>query len=399
MLAVPLIFLVRLHCALSVPVVKVPNSKLDQEPHLRLIPAKTMPPLPPLSDKKGRSSGYHGCLGLSADELAKASKYFQDEMPPCVVYVNDTVVVGNDSASSGSSSNGGSSSGSGGSSSGSGGSSSGSGGSSSGSGGSSSGSGGSSSGSGDSTGGSSEGGSSGGSGSGSNGGSSEGGSSGGSGSGSSGGSSDGSSNESSGGSDSESSGGYDSGSSGNNDRSNNDDGGGSSNGNSSGSTNDDGDYGSPLVYFNISDCGSYSNLWMWDLALSCDNSTSFHNCKCTSAEILFQYGTLECPGGSSGAPSCPSGCPICSTCMDLLGCVTKIPGGKRTPVNIPVNLERTVNRTLPLVLGIAAGVASLLAGVAAHRFKNRNNGKSSVGTLNSALVDERDQSSDDADAV
>ncbi|KAL7519984.1 hypothetical protein ACHAWX_004740 [Stephanocyclus meneghinianus] len=383
MLAVPLIFLVRLLCALSVPVVELPNSKLDQKPHPRLIPAKTMPPLPPLSDKKGRSSGYHGCLGLSADELAKASNYFQDEMPPCVVYVNDTVVVGNgDSTSSGSSSNGGSSSGSGGSSSGSGGSSSGSGGSSSGSGGSSSGSGGSSSGSGDSTGGSSEGDSSGGSGS-----------------GSSGGSSDGSSNESSGGSDSESSGGYDSGSSGNNDRSNNDDGGGSSNGNSSGSTNDDGDYDSPLVYFNISDCGSYSNLWMWDLALSCDNSTSFHNCKCISAEILFQYGTLECPGGSSGAPSCPSGCPVCNTCMDLLGCVTKIPGGKRTPVNIPVNLERTVNRTLPLVLGIAAGVASLLAGVAAHRFKNRNNGKSSVGTLNSALVDERDQSSVDADAV
>jgi hypothetical protein len=85
--------------------------------------------------------------------------------------------------------------------------------------------------------------------------------------------------------------------------------------------------------------------------------------------------------------------------MDLLGCVTKIPGEKRTPVNIPVKLERTVNRTLPVVLGIAAGVASLLAGVAAHRFKNRNQGKGSVGTLNSALVDERDHSAVDADAV
>ncbi|KAL3797397.1 hypothetical protein HJC23_010523 [Cyclotella cryptica] len=358
MLAVSLIILLRLHCALSVPGFTLPSPKLDQKPNPRLIPANTMPPLPG-KHNHGSSSGYHGCLGLSADELLAASNYFQDDIPPCAVYVNDTVVAGNgDSTSSGSS----------------------------GSGGSSSGSGGSSSGSDDSTGGSVEGGSSGGS-------------SGGSGSGSSGGSSDGSSGGSSGGSDSGSPGDYGTESSGNNDRSNNDDGGSSSNGNSYGSSNDDGDYSSPLVYFDLSDCGSYSNLWMWDLALSCDNSTSLHNCKCTSAEILFQYGTLECPDGSSGAPSCPSSCPVCNTCMDLIGCVTKSPGGKRIPVNIPVNLERTVNRTLPIALGVAAGVASLLAGAAAHRYKNRNQGKGSVGTLNSALVDEQDHSTVDADPV
>lgn len=59
---------------------------------------------------------------------------------------------------------------------------------------------------------------------------------------------------------------------------------------------------SPLSYFNISDCGTYSNMWIWDLPMSCDNSTSFTNCKCkcTQADILFHYGDVERPGSSDG---------------------------------------------------------------------------------------------------
>ena len=309
---------------------------------LNLNPQRMPPhPHPPhLKKHHGSSSGYHGCLGLSSYELAAASDYFGDDVPPCAVYVNDTLVAGSGSSSSGSGGGGG---------------------------------GGGSSGS------------SGGSGSGSSGGSSSG--SGGSSSGSS--NSDGSSSESEsgfGGGGSSSSG-ESSGSNGdgslNNDRIYNDD---MVNGNLYGGVNGNDDYSSssPLVYFDITDCGSYSNLWLWDLALSCDNSTSFDNCKCSSAEILFQYGTLECP--SSEAPACPSGCPVCNTCMHLMGCVNKLPGTKRIPVNIPVALKKDINRALPIALGIAAGLVTLLAGIAAHRYKkSQNQGK---GSLNSALVED-----------
>lgn len=116
------------------------------------------------------------------------------------------------------------------------------------------------------------------------------------------------------------------------------------------------DYNSPLTYFDLSDCGSYSNLWLWDLALSCDNSTSLVNCECTSTEILFQYGTLQCPDGSSEAPYCPTNCPVCHTCLKLQGCVDKLPISKRIPINIPTAVEKTIDRTLPIALGVAAAL-------------------------------------------
>ena len=315
------------------------NSDLQFKSNRQLLPH---PPMPPHKHHHS-SAGYHGCFGISDDEvLSTATDYFGDDVPPCAIYVNDTLVAGSGGDSSHSSSTGGSSSGSGGWWSG------------------------------------WFGGGGGSSGGGSGGGGSDGGSSG---SGNGGSNYDGNDNE-----DAD-----------NNERAvNNDD---AMNNNYYGNANaDDGDYGSPLVYFDLSDCQSYSNLWLWDLALSCDNSTSLVNCQCQSAEILFQYGTLQCPDGSSEAPYCPKNCPICNTCMELIGCIDKTPFAKRIPVDIPVNLEKTINRALPIALGVAAAIVTLLAGVTAHKYKNQNrdHGKS-ANSLNSSLVDGQSESTVEID--
>ena len=70
----------------------------------------------------------------------------------------------------------------------------------------------------------------------------------------------------------------------------------------------------PYEAFNISQCDSYSGLWTWDLAISCGNRTSGKNCSCTFAEQLMKKGSLSC------SDRCPSGCSICSTCLQLSGC-------------------------------------------------------------------------------
>ena len=319
-----------------------PNSGLKLLKSIRqLLPH---PPMPP--HKHHSSKGYHGCFGISDDEvLSTATDYFGDDVPPCAIYVNDTLVAGSGGTSSHSSSTGDSSSGSGGWWSG-------------------------WFGGGESGGGESSGSSGGGS----------------SGSGSDGSSSAGANYD-----------GNDNGDVDNNDRAvNNDD---AMNNNYYGNTNaDDDNYGSPLVYFDLSDCQSYSNLWLWDLALSCDNSTSLVNCQCQSAEILFQYGTLKCPDGTSEAPYCPSNCPICNTCMQLMGCIDKTPIAKRIPVDIPVSLEKTINRALPIALGVTAAIVTLLAGVTAHkhRSQNRDHGKS-ADSLNSSLVGGQSESTVEID--
>eukprot|EP00956_Cyclotella_meneghiniana_P035672 scaffold116950_cov22-Cyclotella_meneghiniana.AAC.2 len=82
-----------------------------------------IPDRPMLPQKKGHhssSAGHHGCLGLSDDAvLSSAADYFGDNVPPCAIYVNDTLVAGSggssyssndDDSSSGSSGSGSSSS-------------------------------------------------------------------------------------------------------------------------------------------------------------------------------------------------------------------------------------------------------------------------------------------------
>lgn len=72
----------------------------------------------------------------------------------------------------------------------------------------------------------------------------------------------------------------------------------------------------PLHLFDMKECSSFSALWMWDLALTCSNSTSLDSCSCTAAKILIQYGDIDCANDE-----CPDDCPVCDTCMKLSGCV------------------------------------------------------------------------------
>eukprot|EP00985_Skeletonema_marinoi_P012371 scaffold5951_cov99-Skeletonema_marinoi.AAC.2 len=71
----------------------------------------------------------------------------------------------------------------------------------------------------------------------------------------------------------------------------------------------------PLHLFDMKDCGSFSALWMWDLALTCSNSTSLDSCSCTAAKILIQYGDIDCT-----TDECPVDCPVCDMCMKLSEC-------------------------------------------------------------------------------
>ena len=139
----------------------------------------------------------------------------------------------------------------------------------------------------------------------------------------------------------------------------------------------------PLRYFDISDCGTFSHIWVWDLALSCGGnfSTSLESCKCTSADMLYQYGELDCPG-ISGSPSCPESCPVCNTCMLLLGCSSD---GVRGQHRLPIKLVQGMTKALPIALGIAATVATLVVGVSMYQYKKRN---MENGGLGARFIDE-----------
>jgi len=327
---------------------------------------------------EGGSSGsltYQGCLGLSEEERDEAWK-FEGEAPPCEILVDGVVVVSapdDDNDSSGSSSGGSSSGGS------------------SSNGGSS---GGGSSGSGGNNGGSSS--NSNGDGSSSNSGSSGGGSSGNNNNsnGSGGSDSNGSSNSGGNSDGSGSSSGNGDGSDGKDERNGDDDdvnggGGNGNNGNGGGGDDDDANAGGnggggddddanaggnggggdgtyPLDYFDLSDCGTYSQMWLWDLALTCsDYSSSLEDCQCTSTNILNEQSMLYCPGDTG--PTCPDGCSVCVTCMQLaLGCSrNEAERDQRLPTRI------RQSGAFPLVAGIVAAVATAVVGASIYQYQHR----------------------------
>ena len=135
---------------------------------------------------------------------------------------------------------------------------------------------------------------------------------------------------------------------------------------------DDDDVPSPLVYFNISDCGTYANMWVWDLAMTCSDSLMNQtDCKCTSAEILMQYGELYCP--STEDPVCPDNCSVCYTCMELLGCSSPddVQDGQYLPPEKVLLGDGMSSTILPLALGIAAAILGLV-GSSYYQYTHRN---------------------------
>jgi len=72
-------------------------------------------------------------------------------------------------------------------------------------------------------------------------------------------------------------------------------------------------FASPYDIFDLSNCTSYNSYWLWDLAITCEES-----CQCTSTEALFEDGSLTCPSNQN--PYCPQDCDICHRCLKMMGC-------------------------------------------------------------------------------
>jgi hypothetical protein len=121
---------------------------------------------------------------------------------------------------------------------------------------------------------------------------------------------------------------------------------------------EEGEYGAnyqstydPFSDFDIKQCDTYQNLWLWDLSLTCESEDSLDSCRCVFAEELRSVGLLKC----ADAVMCPSSCPICSTCLQLLGCADA--------TSFAENAEAVASVTAPTfissyayTLGAAAGL-------------------------------------------
>jgi hypothetical protein len=92
---------------------------------------------------------------------------------------------------------------------------------------------------------------------------------------------------------------------------------------------------------------------VWDLSLSCNSSSvdaSLIGCKCSFAAELMGNGLLTCDDASL----CPPSCPVCRTCMSILGC--------RKHPETPLGSELVSHKLLLyLIVAVAALVVIMLA--------------------------------------
>jgi hypothetical protein len=93
--------------------------------------------------------------------------------------------------------------------------------------------------------------------------------------------------------------------------------------NNGGNGDDDASPSDAYTEFDITECDTYANLWMWDLSLTCDDADTFDNCECTYAEYLMEDGYLSC----SDIAQCPQDCDICRKCLQIAGCIVLSVGG------------------------------------------------------------------------
>ena len=94
---------------------------------------------------------------------------------------------------------------------------------------------------------------------------------------------------------------------------------------------------------------------MWDLNLSCQNSTNYEGCECTTAAMMLESGNLQCPDGTDDNPYCPRGCSICETCLTLLGCAETRPENPIRKI-FDMNLWWYL---LAAILGILLGIIAM----------------------------------------
>lgn len=110
--------------------------------------------------------------------------------------------------------------------------------------------------------------------------------------------------------------------------------------------------------------------------MTCEDSVvSADSCNCTFAERLFEQGLLTCEDESS----CPVDCPVCGTCLSILGCnVTNVPptftvgGGTISP------------STILFIIGAALIV--LLIALIVYRARRRSSKKLADNDLSTNLM-------------
>jgi len=65
--------------------------------------------------------------------------------------------------------------------------------------------------------------------------------------------------------------------------------------------------------FDISDCSTYQNEWLEDLATSCKKENMI-GCECKRARRMVGLKKLKC------SAACPKDCSVCDFCMDSIRC-------------------------------------------------------------------------------
>jgi len=111
--------------------------------------------------------------------------------------------------------------------------------------------------------------------------------------------------------------------------------------------------------FNVSDCSSFSDHWIWDLALTCDDLENGDNCQCSTAEELVYNEVISCDDDTV----CPHDCPICVNCLKLIGCQST------SQVDIQTIVGEQKSAVIPYVA--AASIGLLLGGMAIYVNKKK----------------------------
>jgi hypothetical protein len=124
----------------------------------------------------------------------------------------------------------------------------------------------------------------------------------------------------------------------------------------------DGSY-SPYSDFDVGTCDTYENLWLWDFSLTCDDADNLESCECNFAEEMMGIGLLSC----DMADQCPKDCAICTTCFQVIGCVT---GGQEG-----LNSAKSAANFLYVIV---AGVGFLFFGIIYYS-ANRKRGNQDLG--------------------
>lgn len=86
-----------------------------------------------------------------------------------------------------------------------------------------------------------------------------------------------------------------------------------------------------------------------------------HGCECTSAEILYFAGDIDCGGPAQQV--CPEDCEVCKTCLRLIGCDNSVVDGGAN-ASIPQVISRSMRgNAVPMSVAIVASLVTAILGV------------------------------------